>query len=321
MAKEGILLESGTNEVEVLEFILGGQSFGLNVTKVQAIEQYDAEKVTKLPMADSSLAGMLLFRETTVPLLNLGNTLGIETSCASAVEGKIEERIVLVMEFNSIVSAVIADGVNRIHRISWADINPLSPILSDTSSVFTGSVSIEDREVLIVDMEKIVSMLLPAAALRLASKKTEPHPLAAERVNKKIYFAEDSNTIRQSIFEILNEEGYTNVTAFDNGSACYEAILAAKAHAESTGGDLSDQIDLIITDIEMPQMDGLTLCKKCKRELNISTPVVMFSSLINDQMASKCESVGADDYMAKPEIEKLIAILDRHCLDNQAVAV
>jgi two-component system chemotaxis response regulator CheV len=264
---------------------------------------------------------MLLFRDTTVPLLDLANTLGIEPVKGDAIEGQIEERIVLVMEFNSIVSAVIADGVNRIHRISWSDISPLSKILSDTSSAFTGSVSIEDREVLIVDMEKIVSTLLPAAALRMASKNTVRHPLADDRCTKKIFFAEDSNTIRQSIVEILAEEGYTGVTAFDNGQSCYDAILALKAAAESTGDDVSDQIDIIISDIEMPQMDGLTLCKKCKTELNLRTPVVMFSSLINEQMARKCESVGADDYMAKPEIEKLVAIVDRHCLDNQAVAV
>ena len=110
-------------------------------------------------------------------------------------------------------------------------------------------------------------------------------------------------------------------TAFDNGRACYDAICDLKLQAESAGAELSDQIDIIITDIEMPQMDGLTLCKKCKRELNLLTPVVLFSSLINDQMARKCESVGADNYVSKPEIEKLIAILDRHCLDDQAVAV
>jgi two-component system, chemotaxis family, chemotaxis protein CheV len=319
MAKEGILLESGTNEVEIIEFLLGGQSFGLNVTKVQAIEQYDAEKVTKLPMSHPSLAGMLLFRDTTVPLLDLGETLDIESAAGS--KGDLEERIVLIMEFNSITSAVIADGVDRIHRISWEDIHPLSKILPDTSSVFTGSVSIEGREVLIVDMEKIVSALLPAAALRIASKRTAAHPLSAERVNKKIFFAEDSNTIRQNIIEILGDEGYCDVTAFDNGRACYDAICDLKLQAESTGAELSDQIDIIITDIEMPQMDGLTLCRRCKNQLNTRIPVVLFSSLINEQMARKCESVGADDYVSKPEIEKLIAILDRHCLDNQAVAV
>ena len=168
-------------------------------------------------------------------------------------------------------------------------------------------------------MEKIVASILPDAALRYVSEEDLMHPRAAERPTKRIFLAEDSSTIRQAIVDVLHAGGYTHVTTFTNGRAAYDALCEAKRDAESTGADLSDQVDILISDIEMPQMDGLTLCKKCKRELALPIPVILFSSLINDQMARKCESVGADGHMAKPEIEKLIGLMDSLCLTPEPV--
>lgn len=327
MKKDSILLESGTNEVEILEFLLGKQSFGVNVAKIQAIEQYNPEKITVIPLAPHSMAGMVLFRNRTLPLIDLCSELGVKSATnidlgdGGGTEESIEKRIVLVMEFNQVVSAALIDGVNRIHRISWDQIHPLGKVFGEYALEFTGSVHIEDREILIVDLELIVARLIPKAQMRCTDYDVMQHPRQQERPNVKILLAEDSNTIRARIQEVLHMGNYMDIRLFDNGQSTYKALSAFKERAEREGADLSKYVSIVISDIEMPQMDGLTLCRKIKRELGLSQiPVVLFSSLINEQMARKCVSVQADDFISKPEIGKLIQIVDRFCLGEDQAA-
>ena len=176
--KDGILLESGTNEVEILEFLLDGQSFGVNVAKIQAIVQFDAKNLTVIPLSPPSLAGMLLFRDRTIPLLDLKNVLGIMSTSTWGMEGDGEEenRIVLVMEFNGLTSAAIIDGVNRIHRISWEDLKPLNPLLNDCTEEYTGTVTLNGRDILILDLEKIVGGLVAGGAFSETKSKVSGHP-------------------------------------------------------------------------------------------------------------------------------------------------
>ena len=194
----GILLESGTNEVEILEFQLDGQGFGVNVLKVQAIEQFDQGKVTEIQLAHPAVIGTYQYRDGVVTLLSRGQELDIhsgdlgvlsrpdseavetvldampepepeDTAEAAADESTVvadpaETRIVLVLEFNEVTTGFLVDGVNRIHRVSWNAISPLSPFLAATQSKFTGSLAIEGREVLVMDMERILADILPAAS-------------------------------------------------------------------------------------------------------------------------------------------------------------
>jgi two-component system chemotaxis response regulator CheV len=325
-SKEGILLESGTNEVELLEFIIDGQGFGVNVAKTQAIEQYDHDKVTEIPMVPSSMAGMLLFRNRTIPLIDLGAEMGIRqpgaylstTTTDEAGFTQDDKKIVLVMEFNNVTTAAIVDGVNRIHRISWNDISPLSTVLANDNAAFTGSVNIEKREILVVDMEKIVASIMPTACLEEVSDDQLSHPRATRRRDVKIYLAEDSSSIRSLITSTLQKGQYEQVTAFDNGLSAWETIRRKAAEAAETGADIRDYVTIIISDIEMPQMDGLTLCRHLKESPDTRhIRVVMFSSLINEQMAEKCRSVKADDWISKPQIAELISLLDKHCLTEE----
>jgi two-component system chemotaxis response regulator CheV len=327
MAKEGILLESGTNEVEILEFVLNGQGFGVNVAKVQAIEQFDRGKVTKMPQARSSMAGVLLFRNRTLPLIDLSSELGVtrhasdydDSNTLTAADDE-EKQIVLVLEFNNITSAVLVDGVNRIHRVSWKEISPLSSTLARTSAVFTGSVNIEKREILIVDMEKIIGEIFPESALQDIAAIPQDDRRAASRGEARIYMAEDSAAIRTMVLQVLSKAGYTNVTAFDNGQACWDAIQQLKQRAQDEGHELGDYLHLVISDIEMPKMDGLTLCRSIKTGDLAGLKVILFSSLINEQMAAKCRSVGADNYVSKPNSPQLIQTIDELCLVGAAAA-
>ncbi|MFP4053130.1 MAG: chemotaxis protein [Phycisphaerae bacterium] len=325
MAKEGILLETGTNEVEILEFDLGGQGFGVNVLKIQAIEQYDPERVTHLQTARPSLVGVFMFRGNTVPLVDLGAELGVATRKSDEpdedqADSTFENRIVLVLEFNGVTSSVVVDGVNRIHRISWDQLSPLSTVFADQQGAFTGSVNIDDSEILIVDMEKIVAEILPHTGQVLPESEPTEHPRSSDRGDVKIVLAEDSGTIRRMLLDVLKKDGYTNVRDFDNGKSAHEQILQIIQQSQQDGRDLSEYLNMVITDIEMPQMDGLTLCKEIKTKVGLhAVPVMMFSSMINEQMARRCESVGADAYISKPQFGKLVEMVDRLCLDGQSV--
>ena len=184
MAKDGILLESGTNEVEILEFVLDDQHFGVNVLKIQAIEQFDPARVTRIQLAHPSVVGTLLFRDSCITLVDLTKEMNsapdreetvepeisraVDTVTTSELEdgtpapvseaastsvdtetGESSAKLVLVMEFNDMKTAFLVDGVNRIHRVSWESISPLSAFLSSTDSKFTGSLQIDGREILV----------------------------------------------------------------------------------------------------------------------------------------------------------------------------
>ena len=326
MAKDGILLESGTNEVEILEFLLGAQSFGVNVLKIQAIEQYDRRRVTVMPLAHPSLAGMFLFRDRTIPLVDLGRELNVRSEIADLSEqadsATVEKRIVLVMQFNGMTTGFLVDGVNRIHRISWDQISPLSPMIASSSSEFTGSTNIEKREVLIVDIEKIVAQIFPSARMEYLGQEEMQHPRQASRPDVKVILAEDSAAIRAMITGVLQKGGYTQLQSFANGKDAYDALVQLKGQAEAEGAPIAQYVTVVISDIEMPQMDGLTLCRTIKQSLGLThLPVVMFSSLINEQTAEKCRAVGAEAWISKPQIGQLVQTIDSLCLEAPAAAV
>ncbi len=319
MAKDGILLESGTNEVEILEFHLRGQSFGVNVLKIQAIEQYEKKRVTAMPLAHPSVAGMFLFRDHTVPLIDLGTELNIEQlpPAEDDQQDAVEQRIVLIMEFNGMTNAFVVDGVNRIHRIGWDQISPLSPMIAESSAEFTGSVNIEKREILIVDIEKVVAQIFPAARMEYMGEEEVHHPKESSRPDVKILLAEDSSAIRAMITSVLEKSGYSQLACFGNGKDAYEQIVEYKQRAEAEGCGIDRFLTAVVTDIEMPQMDGLTLCRNIKTVLGLpNMPVMMFSSLLNDQTAEKCRAVGADGWISKPSINEMVAMIDSLCLES-----
>ncbi len=320
--KEGILLEAGTNEVEILEFLLNNQGFGINVLKIQAIEQHNPELVTEIPLAPGSVMGTLLFRNRTIPIIDLKAELGIFSDEADeepdeddALRAESENKIVLVTEFNNTTSAFLVDGVNRIHRIGWDQINPMSKVFDTCTTEFTGSVNIDSREILIVDLERIVARVLGNAITEFSQVRDQPSD--RERSEVQIVLAEDSGTIRQMMLDVLKAGGYTSVTDFDNGKAAFEEIARRKQEADDAGEPLTGKLDLVISDIEMPQMDGLTMCRNIRQNLGLKLPVVMFSSMINEQMGLKCQAVGASSYISKPQFGELVDLVDGYCMPSE----
>lgn len=308
MEKQDILLETGTNEVEVAEFMLCNQNFGVNVAKIREFIPFEGITVSKLPGRHPSVAGVFILRGRSIPLVNLDQHL--ELNC----DEKVENQVVVVTEFNNMTTAFVADFINRIHRVSWSEFKPLNAMLAANATCVVGSVNIEDHEVLILDLEHIIGEIFPESIINYDEAAFAEKPKVENREQAKIFFAEDSAIIRTQVGKILTSVGYEQLTVFENGQMAYDAILALKRQADEEGKDVSQYIDLMLTDIEMPQMDGLALCRHIKKDLGMKVPVVVFSSLINEQMALKCERVGAEAYTAKPETERLIELLDQYAL-------
>jgi two-component system chemotaxis response regulator CheV len=306
--RKEILLESGTNELEIAEFILGTQSFGINVAKIREFVPYDPEAVTKVPNSPDSMVGVFLLRGRTIPLINLKSHLGRIDDVES------EKPVVLVTEFNTLVNGFIIDAINQIHRLSWSEVKSLNPVLKQHTTRFTGTVNVKDKEVLIMDLEYIVSEIFPEKMRGLTHLDTQT--LSAEEKEQRrpagqVVIAEDSGMIRNMIIKTISSAGYTNIKSFDNGESAYEYVKSTKNEAEQQGNHLSDIISIVVTDIEMPRMDGLTFCRNVREELNEKLfPVIIFSSLINEQMAIKCRNVGANAHVTKPQIAELVDLMD-----------
>ena len=300
MKDQGILLESGTNEMELLTVFIDDQLFGMNVAKVKSIQQYDPGLVTELPETEPGVIGMFLYRNKTIPLMDLAQILGIEPKITS------EREIVVITEFNNAINSFKVQGVKRIFRLSWKDFVPMDSLFA-SNAFFTGSVHVENTQILVLDLEHILSRIFPELIIEDVNEETLKKSQSIPRSELEILFAEDSPTMRKGAIRALRKAGFETISEFVDGEQALAYIN--KRYKEGTGH--SPEGVVLISDIEMPRMDGLTLCRLIKQDPVLKNiHVIMFSSLINTQMIAKCEKVKADGYVTKPETNQLIQILD-----------
>jgi len=316
-----ILTETGTNEVEFVEFILCGQSFGVNVAKVREIISYNPDNITSVPETYHSVMGMFILRDSTLPLIDLKTHLELDESKeAGEGDSSYKQKVVLVCEFNGMVNGFLVDGVNQIRRCSWGDFIPLSPFISQFKPSITSSVTIDDNNILLVDLEHVLTDIYPATRLVYSEEDDrkqvgDVEQRRREREKIHVILADDSSIVRASVKKITDEVGYTNISMHDNGLDAYNQVQEFAEKAASEESDILDYVNIVVSDIEMPQMDGLTVTKKIKEELGLKNlPVIIFSSLISEQMIEKCKGVGADGWVNKLEVADLVRILDKYCL-------
>lgn len=296
-----ILLENGTNELEILEFTLAGNSYGINVAKVREIIPY--QTVTPVPNAHPSIEGIFMPRDIMITAIDLKNCLGRGESASKG--------LFIITNFNKLDIAFHVDQVLGIHRVSWKDIiKPDSTISSTDDSVSTGIVKRGEKLIIILDFEKIVSDINPETGLRVS----EIGELGVRtRSLVPILIAEDSALLNKLIVDSLKNAGYENLIHTENGQKAYDVICQCKAD-----GTLREHVRCIITDIEMPEMDGHRLTKLVKEdEATKDIPVVIFSSLVNDEMKKKGEALGADAQLSKPEIGNLVRIIDQLVVEKK----
>lgn len=312
-----ILLDSGNNEVEMLEFVLGTQSFGINVAKVQSVFQYDESKVTKVPDLHSAVLGVILVRNETIPLISLIQILNVKKQEASNIH---QRQVVILLSFNNIRVATLVDGINRIHRISWNTFVPIHEFCTRPANVVIGSFNKNNNEIMIIDYEKIMAEIIPSAnveSLATSSEKEankseeEIKEIKIKREEARVIHIDDSSSIRSIVQKVLQRAGYKNISTFENGHDAYIHLVEIQEKIKKENLPIQKEVNVIVSDIEMPQMDGLTLCKKIREELHwTNMPIVMFSSLIDEQMMSKCQTVGATTQLGKADIRNLNNVLD-----------
>ncbi len=295
-----ILLENGTNELEVLEFTLDGNSYGINVAKIKEIITY--QPVTPVPNAHPSIEGIFMPRDTMITAIDLKNCLGRSPSVASG--------LFIITNFNKLDIAFHVEEVKGIHRVSWRDIiKPDATISTPEESVATGIIKKDGKLIIILDFEKIVSDINPETGLKVSDIVDLGE---RSRSDVPILIAEDSPLLNKLIVDSLRNAGYTNLIHTENGQRAYDVICQCLSD-----GTLNDHVRLLITDIEMPEMDGHHLTKLIKE--NAATahiPVVIFSSLVNAEMKKKGAALGADAQLSKPEIGNLVRVVDELVLVN-----
>ncbi len=294
-----ILLENGTNELEVLEFKLDGNAYGINVAKIKEIIVY--QPVTPVPNAHPSIEGIFMPRDTMITAIDLKNCLQRGTTQPGG--------LFIVTNFNKLDIAFHVDSVVGIHRVSWRDIiKPGSTVSTTEEGVSTGIIKFEDRLIIILDFEKIVTDINPETGLKL----TDIEELGERTRNDvPILIAEDSPLLNKLIVDSLHKAGYANLIHTENGQQAYDVIQECKRE-----GTLKDHVQCIITDIEMPIMDGHRLTKLVKSDDETKDiPIVIFSSLVNDEMKRKGEALGANAQLSKPEIGNLVRTVDQLVLN------
>lgn len=293
-----ILLQSGTNELEVVMFQIGTGLFGINVLKVREI--INAMEVTPIPNSHPNVEGIIRLRDEVLSVVNLAKVLNLPPS-----ENPEKDKFIIA-ELNQIKIAFRVHHVSRIHRISWEQIEKPTELSAGDKAYAIGIIKLSDQMAILLDFEKIVVEIDPKAGVNVESVK-ELGP--RERSTKKIVIAEDSAVLRQLLVDTLSEAGYSNIKVFENGKEAWQYLSEL---AEDESGDVKDKVDLIITDIEMPQMDGHHLTDRIKKDIQLKDiPVVIFSSLITEDLYHKGVSVGADAQVSKPEIVSLIEEIDK----------
>lgn len=290
-----ILLENGTNELEVLEFLLNENSYGINVAKIKEIIPYQA--VTPVPNAHPSIEGIFMPRDTMITAIDLKNCLQRGFSEPNG--------LFIITNFNKLDIAFHVDSVVGIHRVSWMDIiKPNATISTAEEGISTGIIKQADKLIIILDFEKIVTDINPEVGLKVA----EIDALGVRTRNDiPILIAEDSVLLNKLICDSLKKAGYENLIHTENGQAAWDIICSYKE-----SGTLDEHVRCVITDIEMPLMDGHRLTKLIKTDDDAKNiPVVIFSSLVNDEMRRKGEDLGADAQLSKPEIGNLVREIDK----------
>jgi len=302
----GILLETGTNELEILEFYINeirkeGEEpvpnfFGINVAKImQVIETPALEPPESAP--HPAFMGTIPLRNIILPVLDLSVWLDLDMP-------KTERDIVIVTEFSKSVTGFLVSGVTEIHRVGWGEVIPPSSIITKNTDAIVGLIDKGDYFVQLLDLETILVQFEPKS-------KNE---IAISEKKYKILVADDSATIRMMVNKNLTKANFEPIIT-NNGDAALKTLLDFKEKAEAEGKDITEYVNLVVSDIEMPLMDGFSLTKNIKEDPILKKlPVILYSSIITNELRHKGDSVGANLQISKPDLdtipEKAIELLE-----------
>ena len=294
-----ILLESGINELEIMEFTISGELFGINVAKVREIMKI--EPVQVMQKSSQYVEGVFKPRDKVLTVIDLASYLDLGKS------EKPERDIFIITGFNNSEYAFHVHTVVGIDRIYGTQLKKPDPVIfGGKEGVATGIVEMEDKLITILDFEAIIAEICPESSIQYEMKDSEVK--ATARTNNHILIAEDSRLLSRMIVDSLHKSGYANTVKFDNGQEAWDYLCEIRDDPDE---NIGDYVNCIITDIEMPLMDGHRLTKLVKTDDQLKhIPLVIFSSLISEEMRIKGKELGADAQITKPEIYRLVQVVD-----------
>lgn len=291
-----ILLETGTGELEIVDFLVKGAHYSINVLKIKEIIKI-AEIVPAVG-SPATIAGKAAIRGNLVSVIDLRMVLyGEKTLDYSQTIG-------LLCEFNQTMVVFLVDDVVGIKRIKWDQLNN-SDTVSD-SSLVVGTILIGEMIITLLDFESILVSISPGNTCYKACPSTQEVERRRNTIN--VMLADDSKTVRALLKDALNGSGYNKLMFFNDGGAAHEYLMELK---EDKGEAFVEDVNILITDIEMPVLDGYTLTRRIKEDHILrELPVIIFSSLITDELYYKGKEVGAEAQISKPSLKKLVNIID-----------
>jgi two-component system chemotaxis response regulator CheV len=296
---------AGANKLEILLFTLGKdtntgrkETFGINVFKVREVMRIP--EITRAPDMPASVEGMVSLRGVLVPVVDLAKYIGITTEAPPA--------IMIVTEYNGHTQGFLVGEVDTILRLDWSEMRvPPTMLTAQMGGLVTAVTELKDsRLVMMLDVEKILADTTPIDDTHLfANLKPIDKP------NRTVFFADDSSVARNQIERTLEVLGINGISAI-NGRQGWEELRRIAAQAEVAGRPVSDFVQLVLTDVEMPEMDGYVLTKNIKSDPRFSgIPVLMHSSLSSEANRQLGISVGVDEYVPKFEPHRLAEVLTR----------
>ena len=294
--KDNILLETGTGEVEILEFLVNNHHFGINVLKIREIVAIN--DIAPIPGSVKAVVGKMVLRGQVVSVIDLKMVL----------EGELIEdskkALGLLCELNQTQVIFMVESVIGIKRFNWKELDNNDKMGGESLAI--GTILSGETIITLLDFESILINLSPKNTYY--NKVESTGKLLSRRNNMKILLADDSRVVRQMLQDSLEGSGYEHLKFFNNGEEAYHYMMDVK---ERLGKNFKEEINLLITDIEMPIMDGYTLTRKIKEDSVLSeVPVIIFSSLISDDLYYKGKEVGAEAQISKPSLKRLVAIID-----------
>lgn len=282
--------------LEIMEFQVGGNSYGINIAKVQEVVKYSTP--TPSPDQNPCIEGIFMLRGNAIPIVDLSKRLSTGPSNNS------DRDLFIITSFNHLTVGLHVHAISGIRKLSWSKIDkPDETITRNGNCITTGIINDKDKIIILLDFEKIVADINPQTTIQVSDIKRTADP---KFTAMPILIVDDSSMLVKLIHSSLKKAGFTNISCTSNGQEAWNYL---EKYTDSD--DIKSQVSCVITDIEMPLMDGFTLCKKIKSH-NIlrNIPVVLFSSIIDETMMTKGREAGADAQMSKPQINELVSLLE-----------
>ncbi|WP_456398032.1 chemotaxis protein [Desulfurobacterium sp.] len=309
------ILETGANELEIVDFRMYEKlddgsiyewALGVNVAKVKEVI-FTPENVAKTPKSPPEVVGIAKIRDKNVPLLSLARWMKIKPA--------MEEKYTIVMEFLREIVGITIHEARRIRRLKWNEIKkPPESMNNKLGGKIVGVIEIENGKLLLLlDFEGILDELGMIKVMSVSNINKKKLGITADE-HFKILIVDDSSVARRIMRKILTEDGHTVYEA-TNGIEALEMLHDWLKEAKDEGKELSDYVQLIISDIEMPGMDGLTFTKKVKENPELAKiPVIINTSLSDQANVSKSKFVGADAHLVKFDAPDLIKLVHKYAL-------